>query len=375
MRVWLWLQGKCAAVRRWILSVFGEEYLKCGSGVIDVAGGKGELAFELVNLNGVQVTVVDPRPLRLRRYARKLLFGYYHRNAALGKYNSRPQSSTASVPLHMRSYFEVSPANTLIHSEGAFVYPNMLVDADSFCHEINRAKDVTWTGKGLVHEDSDESIAKDDAGDEEDEDECDLPLGGGEEEDELCGEVVTDVEQGRRLIRGASLVVGLHPDQATEHIVEACLRNRVPFVIVPCCVYGRQFPNRRHPVTGAEVKDYGDLVEYLLAKSSAISCVEMDFEGKNILLYYMGGRTPLTSPTGRKPHICRGVATQDLWRSLSTNTKDESCCTAVSKKSNASWRQHNRSTERAKAASVSRARPEPCLELGDDLVSMFATAD
>ncbi len=37
--------------------------------MLDVAGGKGALAFELVNLNGVPATVLDPRPLALRRHA------------------------------------------------------------------------------------------------------------------------------------------------------------------------------------------------------------------------------------------------------------------------------------------------------------------
>lgn len=41
------------------------------SGVLDVGGGHGEVAFQLVNLNRVVATVVDPRPLRLRRFARK----------------------------------------------------------------------------------------------------------------------------------------------------------------------------------------------------------------------------------------------------------------------------------------------------------------
>jgi len=43
----------------------------CCSGVLDVGGGHGEVAFQLVNLNRVPATVVDPRPLRLRRFARK----------------------------------------------------------------------------------------------------------------------------------------------------------------------------------------------------------------------------------------------------------------------------------------------------------------
>lgn len=32
------------------------------------------------------------------------------------------------------------------------------------------------------------------------------------------------------------LVVGMHPDAATDHIVGYALMNRVPFAVVPCCV-------------------------------------------------------------------------------------------------------------------------------------------
>ena len=35
--------------------------------MLDVAGGQGALAFEMANLNGLSVTVVDPRPLDLKR--------------------------------------------------------------------------------------------------------------------------------------------------------------------------------------------------------------------------------------------------------------------------------------------------------------------
>jgi len=39
--------------------------------VLDVAGGQGALAFEMANLNGLSVTVVDPRPLDLKRLVYK----------------------------------------------------------------------------------------------------------------------------------------------------------------------------------------------------------------------------------------------------------------------------------------------------------------
>jgi|EP01047_Picozoa_sp_COSAG01_P046661 hypothetical protein len=41
----------------------------------------------------------------------------------------------------------------------------------------------------------------------------------------------------RGLLRGASIIVGMHPDQATEPIVAAALALGKPFAVVPCwCV-------------------------------------------------------------------------------------------------------------------------------------------
>ena len=35
--------------------------------MLDVAGGKGDLAFELVNLNRIPATLVEPRPACLHK--------------------------------------------------------------------------------------------------------------------------------------------------------------------------------------------------------------------------------------------------------------------------------------------------------------------
>jgi hypothetical protein len=70
------------------------------------------------------------------------------------------------------------------------------------------------------------------------------------------------------------VVIGYHPDQATEPIVDYALASGKPFVIVPCCVFARDFPHRRRPGppgpdgAGREVSSYEDFVEYLRAKGS-----------------------------------------------------------------------------------------------------------
>ena len=47
------------------------------------------------------------------------------------------------------------------------------------------------------------------------------------------------------LFQQASALVALHPDEATDAIVDLAVAYRIPFAVVPCCVYSRLFPHRR----------------------------------------------------------------------------------------------------------------------------------
>ena len=67
--------GRANSFRRFIIEKFGYEVLRSGSGVMDVAGGKGELTFLFENLNGIRSTCVEPRPLQLRSFVRRFTFG------------------------------------------------------------------------------------------------------------------------------------------------------------------------------------------------------------------------------------------------------------------------------------------------------------
>ena len=62
------LQPKCTdTTRRFLLDTFGRDVMCSGTGVLDVAGGKGDIAFELVNLNRIPATLVEPRPACLHK--------------------------------------------------------------------------------------------------------------------------------------------------------------------------------------------------------------------------------------------------------------------------------------------------------------------
>lgn len=83
----------------------------------------------------------------------------------------------------------------------------------------------------------------------------------------------------------ASFIIGVHPDQVTESIVDIAIHLRIPFAVIPCCVFTKLFPERRISSTGAVVRTYEELVEYLKAKHHNIAQSILPFYGRNIVLY------------------------------------------------------------------------------------------
>lgn len=177
----------------WLVQTYGAERLRAGSGVLDVAGGRGDVAFELQAVCGIRATVVDPRAPQPRKE-------HYRHLAA------HPDAMPAA---HVRARFDEAFAASAEHA-------------------------------GLV--------------------------------------------------RSASLIVGMHPDEATGAVVEIAAALRVPFAVVPCCVFARAFPQRVRPSDGAPVSSHEDLLEWLASRTApgeANSCF-LPFAGKNRVVYTLG---------------------------------------------------------------------------------------
>jgi len=111
------------------------------------------------------------------------------------------------------------------------------------------------------------------------------------------------------LLRDCSLIVGLHPDGATDPIVDTAIRLGKPFCVVPCCVFPRTFPLRRtcgHTATTAQahaplqvpmkgggdcgrgcenslpVRRYDELLLYLGRRAAGSETLTLgEFEGRN----------------------------------------------------------------------------------------------
>jgi hypothetical protein len=83
------------------------------------------------------------------------------------------------------------------------------------------------------------------------------------------------------------IIVGLHPDEATEAIVDSAIANGVPFAVVPCCVYSRIFPGRR--VDGTAVRTHGQLCRYLTGKKKGVQMEKLvGFSGKTTVVWSGG---------------------------------------------------------------------------------------
>ncbi len=76
-------------------------------------------------------------------------------------------------------------------------------------------------------------------------------------------------------LRPFDLIVGLHPDEATEHALRAAIELGRDFAIVPCCVF---------PIDGAK-RSKGGWREYLTSLSTDITTARLPIDGANVVLY------------------------------------------------------------------------------------------
>lgn len=96
----------------------------------------------------------------------------------------------------------------------------------------------------------------------------------------------------REAVEQASLIVGLHADGATEAIVDAAMRYRKPFVVVPCCVFPNFFRQRevfeKDTNKMVPVRSHDQFCDYLLAKDDRFRLEVLPFEGRNIAIWWDG---------------------------------------------------------------------------------------
>jgi hypothetical protein len=210
---------------KWMVDIFGREKLNAGSGVIDVGGGRGGLTFELQVIHGIKVTLIDTRPFKLTRRQHKILD-----QEAVGTVDAEEEEGGMFGPLGLvKERKEKDPKSAASSTE--------IQVMEGRFHQIQAifANDL-WQQPSLVSS----------------------------------------------LLCNSSLVVGLHPDQATNGILDFAIEANKPFAIVPCCVFPTMF--QRHLSNGEKVLTTQQLVEWIQVKGGA-SVTALPFSGANTVCY------------------------------------------------------------------------------------------
>jgi hypothetical protein len=96
-------------------------------------------------------------------------------------------------------------------------------------------------------------------------------------------DVTADVCQVVRSIADCSVIVGLHPDQGLNAIVDLARVLGKPVAVVPCCVFAKEFPRRLR--CKKAVTTYEDMLIWVAQQLGGVQQTCLPVAGKNALLY------------------------------------------------------------------------------------------
>eukprot|EP00887_Chlorella_sp_A99_P007850 scaffold20.g7850.t1 len=311
---------RAEAFRRWLLDTYGGDALRSGAGVLDVAGGRGELSLELAVLHSIPATVLEPRPLDLGPRARRLADAYFSGGGGSpGAGGSGGAPEALPLPRHLRlvvtpalatclttalaassspaSSSSASGSNCSSGGGGGGTPPRSVPMPDAwpttFAAARRGARQPRWATTAEGHGPPGATLAasrEEQAGGGEGEAARapqDGESGGDEGEPPPPGPgEVTEAAEAWRCLTQFSIAVGMHPDEATDFVVDLALAARRPFAVVPCCVHADAFPGRRLP-DGRAVGSYEDLLQHLLAKDprGRAALARLPLEGRSAVVY------------------------------------------------------------------------------------------
>ena len=271
-----------------------EKYnLSEGDIILDAAGGAGTLSWLLTNVDDLASVVIDPRKTKTSRIEKSISYLKDHPEvaqersipnrityqplAALMPKILASNKASFSPPRHLRILLD----DDLVEAIRSYRESSLMNNgnentnriegfSDYFKHALERGRNATTLGYREAETISDEEI--------------------------------TDASIALSTILKAKLVVGFHPDQATDSCIDLATELGIPFCVVPCCVFPQEFPNRRLS-DGTHVRCYSQLLEYLKSKEKSIQSAKLAFNftetAKNIALYTLPHVTLPTCTTKR----------------------------------------------------------------------------
>mmetsp|Transcript_7187 Transcript_7187/g.16406 ORF Transcript_7187/g.16406 Transcript_7187/m.16406 type:complete len:556 (+) Transcript_7187:3-1670(+) len=256
----------------WLLATFPRLQQ---SGVLDIAGGRGDLTFELAVVRQVPSTVVDPRPVRFGK--RQHRFFRQQRKRANKAARTRVQGQGCDVAPEGAVEGSTEPAAGQ-GSENQEEMPTALLQETKGPRSEHSP---VWAAAAEGVAASSMSLAA--------AAEC-----VGAEAWQVIDQRLTHfddafIAEHRALVEERGVVVGLHPDEATEPLVDLALKTGKAFAVVPCCVFAADNPHRALP-DGRKPSSYSLFLDYLQGKAppGVIQRDRLGFHGKNVVLWSAG---------------------------------------------------------------------------------------
>lgn len=249
--------------------------------MFDIAGGAGGLSYELCVRYGVNSTLLDNRESESRLSSMQR-----RRMKKICKKRERPDSSPSL--------------------ESTYLPKNETIDRSPLIDWLTSCTDLAVQDDGIVLEKVRDSVSSSSA----------LPFTHMRHEFPIRFDESTIDPDLLKLLESASVLVGVHSDQATESIIDAALRLNMPFAVVPCCVFPHLFPERRFQAAAgvrdgnkgyilppASVISYEEFIDYLLQKDGSIMKDFLPFVGRNVVLYRLpAGSDPRSSMIEKKSY-------------------------------------------------------------------------
>ncbi|KAI8471675.1 MAG: hypothetical protein J3K34DRAFT_520358 [Monoraphidium minutum] len=327
---------------QWLVNTYGRDALNTGAGVLDVAGGRGAVTFELVVTHGVKCTLVEPRPFKLSKLQHKTLKGLgvaaqvVREAPPPGEGGGEPAGAGAAAggaPAAAAGAAPVAAERTPADAVAAAAAAVPAVPAAAPAAGVpGQAAGEAWEDNEKWWATEEEQRRQDEEEEEEEGEEGEAGGAGANGGSSSVSFRQVQAFFGPELWRGAwwrarglhecSLIVGQHPDEATELILDYALAAGGdaggpapaagaangsgggaagagsapprPFAVMPCCVFPRRFPwRRRWLADGSEapVVTYLELVDYLLQKGGPLGASEvaLPFVGCNRVVWAPGG--------------------------------------------------------------------------------------
>lgn len=280
--------------RDFLLSTFPQFLTaSCSKNVLDVAGGRGDLSWLLHNIDGINSIIADPRLPNHKSLIKSTMFLLDHPEEAAvraveGLPTHQPLATLLPRLMDRCDGRLSSPLHLRMHVDNNLVETLRKVCNNTQSKEEEEDKIMIWNEywQKEKQREPNKTVYGGTAPQTKTQNNNQHGVSSSNRPQQIA-----DARAALGIFKSLDYISGFHPDQATEAAIDLALFLKVPFSIVPCCVFPSEFPNRQ--LNGTKVKSHSQLIDYLCMKHEKIRKGALQFvddekgTAKNVVLYML----------------------------------------------------------------------------------------